>query len=114
MGRNEPQSPITRLPRADLGVVLGTTALALVLRLVGRGHESIWYDEAFSLAMAKAGYHDLITGQVADPGNPFGYFFLLRAWLGLFGSASIETARALSGVAGALAVPAVWMLARAV
>src|SRR5207244_10676342 len=37
---------------------------------------------------------------------------LLRAWQDLLGSRSIETARALSGVLGVLAVPAVWWLAR--
>src|SRR5207302_512315 len=40
------------------------------------------------------------------------YYFLLRGWLDLFGSASIETARAFSAVCGALGVPAVWLLAR--
>ena len=93
--------------------LLATTLLALGLRLFGRGNESIWYDEAYSLEMAQASCADLITGQVADPGNPAGYFLVLRAWLECWESASIETARALSGLVGALGVPAVWLLARA-
>jgi mannosyltransferase len=97
--------------RTDLLVVLGATALALMLRLWGLGHESIWYDEAASLDMAGQSCADLVTGRHPDMGNPAGYFLLLRGWLLLWGSGSIEAARALSAVAGALAVPAVWLLA---
>src|SRR6266478_4871948 len=102
-----------RPDRADLLFVLAATGVGLALRLIGLGHESIWYDESFSLIMAEADYADLATGRVADPGNPAGYFLLLRAWQDLLGSRTIETARALSAVLGVLAVPAVWFLARA-
>jgi mannosyltransferase len=104
-----------RKDRGDLLPVLALTLLALGLRLLGRGHESIWYDECFSLRMAEKGYVPLLIGAegARDPGNPAGYFFLLRAWQDLWGSTTIETARALSAVAGALAVPAVWLLGRA-
>jgi 4-amino-4-deoxy-L-arabinose transferase-like glycosyltransferase len=92
--------------------VLAATAVAALLRFAALGHESIWLDEAYSLDIARTGYRDLLSGRVYDPGNPAGYFLLLRAWLDLTGSASIETARALSALAGTLAVPAVWLLAR--
>lgn len=91
-------------------VLAATTLLALGLRLAGLGLESIWFDEAYSLRLADAGVLDLLTGRVADPGNPCGYFVLLRLWLDVFGF-SIESARALSAVTGAAAVPAVWLLA---
>jgi hypothetical protein len=94
-------------------VVLAATALALALRLTALGHESIWFDETASLKNAGEGYRALLTGRAYEPGNPAGYFVLLRAWLDLFGSGTVETARALSALAGALAVPAVWLLARA-
>ena len=47
---------------ADLLFVLAATAVGLALRLVGLDHESLWYDESFSLVMARAGYADLATG----------------------------------------------------
>jgi 4-amino-4-deoxy-L-arabinose transferase-like glycosyltransferase len=100
--------------RRELLLVAAVTVLALALRLTGLGHESIWYDEAASLELARHPVYDIVTGAPAarDPGNPVGYFALLRLWLLLVG-ASIENARALSAVAGALGVPAVWLLARA-
>src|SRR6266850_263691 len=107
-----PYQPMDNSRHADILVVTLLTALALALRLIGLGHESIWYDEAFTLGMAQTSYLDLLTGRVADPGNPFGYFFLLRGWLDLFGSRTIETARAFSALCGAFSVPAVWLLAR--
>jgi hypothetical protein len=102
--------PVTR---GDARLVLAATAAAALLRFAALGHESLWLDEAYSLDMARAGYLDLLSGRIYDPGNPAGYFLLLRAWLDLFGSTRIETARALSALAGTLAVPAVWLLARA-
>jgi uncharacterized membrane protein len=102
--------PVTR---GDVLFVLAATAAGALFRFAALGHESIWLDEAYSLDIARAGYLDLLTGRVYDPGNPAGYFLLLRGWLDLFGSTSIETARALSALAGTLAVPAVWLLAHA-
>jgi uncharacterized membrane protein len=107
----------TQLPGTGLGrdaVLLAClTALALALRLLGRGLESLWYDEAASLEIAGWGARQLLTGRQFDTGNPAGYFALLSGWLGLWGG-SIENARALSALAGALTVPAVWALAWAV
>jgi uncharacterized membrane protein len=98
--------------RRDLVLLLLLTVLALALRSAGRGRESIWYDEWYSLDMARADAADLVTGRKVDPGNPAGYVLLLHFWLQGLGH-SLENARALSAVAGALAVPAVWLLARA-
>lgn len=108
---NATPPPSAAHTRRDLALLLALTALALALRLARLGHESIWYDEAASLAMARASAADLLTGRQLDPGNPMGYFLLLHGWLRLFG-ATIENARALSAIAGALSVPAVWLLAR--
>jgi 4-amino-4-deoxy-L-arabinose transferase-like glycosyltransferase len=107
-----PDASTTSATTRDYLVVLLLTGLALALRLFGLGHESIWYDEAFSLRLAAEPVPTMCSVGGADPGNPAGYFLLLKAWLALFG-ATIESARALSALSGALAVPAVWLLARA-
>jgi 4-amino-4-deoxy-L-arabinose transferase-like glycosyltransferase len=90
----------------------GLTVLAFVLRLAGNGMESIWYDEAVSVILATTNEPiDSSIWRVHDAGNPPGYFLLLRCWLWLWGDARVETARTLSALAGALTVPAVWLLA---
>ena len=116
---NNPSTP--RQPSVSLSPCLlvslsvcALTALAAVLRLLGLGHESIWYDETCTLDLARSGYLDMLTGRKLEPSNPAGYFMLLRAWMEMLGSHSIETARSFSAVMGALSVPAVWLLARAV
>ena len=87
-----------------LGVL---TLVALMLRLLGNGLESIWYDEAVSLILATTNQPvDLSIWRVHDTGNPAGFF--CSCWLWLCGDASIETARTLSAVSGALSVPACW------
>jgi 4-amino-4-deoxy-L-arabinose transferase-like glycosyltransferase len=96
----------------DLILLVLITGLALALRLIGLGHESIWYDEAYSLELAGEPLSELLSGRVFDPGNPQGYFVLLHLWQQVCRSSTIETARALSALAGALCVPAVWLLAR--
>jgi 4-amino-4-deoxy-L-arabinose transferase-like glycosyltransferase len=105
-------APSVAAPRSELVPLLLVTTLALALRLTGLGHESIWYDEAYSLNLAGKPFARLITGAEYDTGNPQAYFLLLHLWQQLWHSSSIETARALSAIAGALCVPAVWLLAR--
>ena len=55
-------------------------AVALGLRLIGLGHESIWYDEACTLDMVNNSFRDMLTGRKLEPSNPAGYFMLLRAF----------------------------------
>ncbi len=91
--------------------VLACSLLAITLRLAWLDHESLWYDEAYTMRMVAAGY--LLTKPDADPGNPPGYFLLARCWTDLLGAQTGENVRALSALAGALTIPIVWLLARA-
>ncbi|MBX9656313.1 glycosyltransferase family 39 protein [bacterium] len=86
--------------------------LGLTLRLVSLCSESIWLDEAFSIDMAKNSVAAIWRGDVLDPGNPPLYYILLHYWMDFFGP-TIESARAFSGVAGALGIVATWLLAKA-
>jgi hypothetical protein len=105
--------PAPRFSRREALLLACLTGLALALRLLGRGLESVWYDESFTLEVAGHGARELLTGRQFDPGNPAGYFLLLCGWQALWGD-GIEAARALSALGGALGVPAVWLLAWAV
>jgi 4-amino-4-deoxy-L-arabinose transferase-like glycosyltransferase len=101
------------VPRADYFDVLQLTlvfCLGAALRFVGLAWESLWYDEACSLDMASASLADIISGNIHTPGNPFGYFALLRIWCEQFGF-DIESARAMSAFFGTLVIPATWLAA---
>lgn len=95
----------------DILPLIALFLVALGLRLVDLGHESIWLDEAFSVDTAQHSPGALWRGEPLDPGNPPGYYIVLHEWLRRFGS-TVESARALSGVAGALVIVPTWWLAR--
>lgn len=84
--------------------------LGAALRFVGLGWESLWYDEACSLDMVSASLADIVSGKTLTPGNPFGYFALLRLWCEQFGF-DIESARAFSALCGTLVIPVTWLAA---
>jgi hypothetical protein len=100
------------MSRRGAGVLLaGATLLALALRVVAIGHESVWIDEAVSLRLAASSVGDLVSGAARDEGNPWGYWVLLHFWREWFGP-TIEAARMLSAVLGSLIAPATFLLAR--
>ena len=77
----------------------------LLIRLVGLGSKSVWYDEAFSLLFAQTGPRGMLQGTLAltpsgvSDVHPLGYYTLLWAWLSALGP-SVEAGRALSLIAG--------------
>lgn len=97
--------------RRALQLIVLLTVLGLVLRVVALDAESAWTDEMFSMRMAHASLGDLLSGAVRDRGNPSGYYLLLHGWLHLFGD-SLGSARLLSALSGACAVPLTAILAR--
>lgn len=89
----------------------GLFLAALGLRLFRLDFRSIWLDEAYSLKLAAASWDGIIRGAAMDIHPPL-YYLLLSGWVRLFGS-SEWAARSLSALLGALLVPAVFLLARA-
>jgi mannosyltransferase len=86
-------------------LVLG---LAAWLRFIGIGSKSLWYDEAWSVALASVDLKTaviLVKGQVYPPL----YQFFLHFWLALFGT-SEAAARSLSAVFGIASVAALYNL----
>jgi 4-amino-4-deoxy-L-arabinose transferase-like glycosyltransferase len=101
------------VPRAAYLDVLRLTlviCLGGALRFVGLTWESLWYDEACSLDMVSASLGDIVSGNMLTPGNPYGYFAILRLWCEQFGF-DIESARAMSALFGTLLIPATWLAA---
>lgn len=85
--------------------------VATGLRFLALGHQSMWYDEAVSVRLARASLSDLVFGRVKDLGNPPLYLILLHFWQWLFGS-SDAGARALSAVVSAASIPVLYQVAR--
>jgi 4-amino-4-deoxy-L-arabinose transferase-like glycosyltransferase len=96
---------------AALGGVAAITALAAIVRLVGLGSESFWYDEAFSAEIAARPAWALFSGIARDLGNPPLHPLLLHVWALAFGG-SDASLRALSAAAGILTIPLVWLVGR--
>lgn len=86
--------------------------LGLCLRFVGLDYQSLWYDELLSLGFADPNLSssELLARQTPEDFNPPLYYFLLNAWMGLFGTGEVA-ARSLSAFfsAGAVVVAAVWL-----
>jgi uncharacterized membrane protein len=75
------------------------------------GLQSLWYDEAFSLAVARSGWPTFWAALLSDGVHPPGYYLLLRGALALYGKGEIAL-RFLSVLAGSLGVPLIYQLGR--
>ncbi len=92
--------------------ILLFTLLGFALRLAFLSRQSLWFDEAFSLAVAGAEPPVFWAALLSDGVHPPGYYLLLRGSLELFGDCEFAL-RFLSVVAGTLAVPLIGRLGRA-
>jgi uncharacterized membrane protein len=90
---------------------LAITLLGFALRLAFLGRQSLWYDEAFSLAVARADWPTFWAALLSDGVHPPGYYLLLRGSLALFGAGEFAL-RFPSVLAGTLAVPLTYQLGR--
>jgi uncharacterized membrane protein len=87
------------------------TLSGFALRLAFLGRQSLWYDEAFSLAVARADWPTFWAALLSDGVHPPGYYFLLRAGLIVFGHSEFAL-RFPSVLAGTLALPLIYQLGR--
>ncbi len=93
------------------GVVLALMlSLGLALRLYGLGFQSIWIDEARSLAWAKLGLESIVYEGAHDNQTPL-YFILLRAWMRL-GPGTETWARLLSALLGTAFIGVFYLFVR--
>jgi mannosyltransferase len=92
--------------------ILLLTLVSFALRLACLGQQSLWYDEAFSAAVARAEPPVFWAALLSDGVHPPGFYLLLRESVALFGASEFAL-RFLSAVAGTLAVPLMARLGRA-
>jgi mannosyltransferase len=83
---------------------------AFGLRIYGLGAQSLWYDEAFSVILARAELPTALLMLSADFHPPL-YYLVLRAGIALFGSSEFAV-RFVSLVPSLAMAPLIWALAR--
>lgn len=94
---------------AVAGLLLLITLLGLGLRLFRLDGQSLWYDEGFSVYLARMDLADITARTAADIQPPL-YYYLLHGWIQLFGD--VEWAvRSLSVLFGVLSVPLMYAVA---
>jgi mannosyltransferase len=91
-----------------LAVALVAATVELVWRL---GASSLFVDEVYSWRAASVSLGELFHRVRVDEVTPPGYYVVLHGWIGLFGSDSESTMRALSVVAALALVAAVYWVA---
>src|SRR6266478_3033376 len=81
-------------------ILLAILSLGLFLRIYHLSNESIWFDEAFSIMIAKL---SLLQVALERDNNPPLHFILLHYWINLFGNSEFAT-RFLSVMFGFFAI----------
>lgn len=110
-------SPEDRAPEARsqgwLWVValLAILTLATVVRWELLGTRSLWYDEGYSLYVARMGWRGILQFLRENDAHPAGYYLLLSFWVQRFGE-KLVIARLPSFAFGVVAVALTWLLAR--
>ncbi len=100
-GRRLPVSWVT-------AAVLGVTVLAAALRLYGIGHQSLWFDEAYTVMLVKLPLGRMLSTIPKTESTPYLYYLLAWAWTHIFGRGAAEL-RALSALFGTAAVPVAYL-----
>ena len=86
--------------------------LGLALRLYDLGSESIWYDEASSIAVAKLGLIEQISWSfVQNDNNPPLYYQIMHFWIWIFGDSEFA-ARVPAALFGSFSIFAIYMVGR--
>ncbi len=102
------QSMLLRPPSSVLFLLL---LLALAMRLFRLDYRSVWYDESFSIILARQDIGTIINGTAHDYHPPL-YYLLLSGWMKIFGDGILAT-RLLSAILGVATVLLVYWLAKA-
>ena len=82
---------------------LSSYSIALAVRLHDLDGESIWTDEAFSIAMARHSVVEIASRTAAGDTTPPLYYLVLHVWNDRFGDSAVS-ARMPSVIAGVMAV----------
>jgi mannosyltransferase len=91
--------------------ILLLSVLALTLRLIQLGAESLWFDEAFSIRMATLPLGELLPTIRREDFNPPLYYLILHGWIRWFGD-SEWVLRLFAVLCGTLSIPLAYRLGK--
>ncbi len=97
--------------RAATSFLWVIVVLGLGLRLYHLGHQSIWYDEIFSITLSHYPIRQMLPYLVKDLVHPPLHYYILHIWFMLVGFGAYQS-RLLSAVLGTAAIIAVYLLGR--
>lgn len=97
-----------RIPLSDRTVIVLLGITALFTRFYHIGKDSLWLDEAASLAFATEPFQEMLSSAFNDPALPL-FPFTLFFWLKIFGS-GIVAARSISALFSLLSIILVFRL----
>ena len=103
--------PKGRTLRTSWMVAALVLMIAAETRFLGLGIRSLWFDEAFSVNVARYPVAAIVHFLPGNDSHPPLYYVLLAAWIHLFGS-SESAVRSLSALASFAAVPLLYAFAR--
>lgn len=72
-------------------ILLVILFLGLFLRVYDLGKESVWFDEAYSISMAKFNVFQIFVETAKDDYNPPFYYIILHYWIKMFGDSEFSS-----------------------
>ena len=90
--------------------IAAAVAVALALRWIGLGRESLWFDEGYTAWISSLPPGQIIQIVKGDISPPV-YYILLHYWMKVFGN-SEAAMRGMSALFGTLSIPLFYLLAR--
>jgi uncharacterized membrane protein len=84
------------------------TVAAAALRLYGIGHQSLWFDEAYTVMLVKLPLGRMLSTIPKTESTPYLYYLLAWIWTHIFGRGAADL-RALSALLGTAAVPVAYL-----
>ncbi len=91
-------------------VLLFLVLLAFFFYTFRLDYQSLWYDEGFSIYLARMSLGEITSRTASDIHPPF-YYYVLHFWTKLFGSTEFSL-RYLSALFGVLTIPLMWAAGR--
>ena len=88
--------------------VVALTVLAAALRLYRIGHQSLWFDEAYTVMLVKLPLARMLSTIPKTESTPYVYYILAWVWTHIFGRGAADL-RALSALFGTAVVPVAYL-----